>query len=224
LRHCASGPAVSARVTAVKRNPRGPNSPDTPQAHQEALLRTQTRLLWHRFTKAMDPYVFLPAAALVLLFVSIGSFLPDRTEAVFALAQQFIATHFGWFYVVVTLLLLILCVVIVFSRWGRLRLGPDDSRPEYSRVSWLAMLFSAGMDSGSLVDDIVTSGGHPDPPRIQRVFWAVSEGLVAITLLLAGGLQALQTASLTVGLPMAVVLLVTGYGLLIEMRRGGDPR
>jgi choline/glycine/proline betaine transport protein len=85
----------------------------------------------------------------------------------------------------------------------------------------IVTFFVTSSDSGSLVDDIVTSGGHPNPPRIQRVFWAVSEGLVAITLLIAGGLQALQTASLTVGLPMAGVLLVTVYGLWLEMRGGG---
>ena len=64
----------------------------------------------------------------------------------------------------------------------------------------VVVFFVTSSDSGSLVDDMVTSGGHPNPPRAQRIFWVVSEGTVASTLLLSGGLQALRTASLTSGL------------------------
>lgn len=77
----------------------------------------------------------------------------------------------------------------------------------------IVVFFITSSDSGSLVDDMVTSGGHPDPPKAQRVFWAVSEGTVAGTLLYAGGLQALRTASLQSGLPMAVLLLFSAVGL-----------
>lgn len=82
----------------------------------------------------------------------------------------------------------------------------------------ILIFFVTSSDSGSLVDDMVTSGGHPNPPRAQRVFWAVAEGAVAATLLIAGGLQALRTASLTTGLPMAVFLLVAMFGLIRALR------
>ncbi len=77
----------------------------------------------------------------------------------------------------------------------------------------IVVFFITSSDSGSLVDDMVTSGGDPNPPKAQRVFWAVSEGAVAATLLLAGGLTALRTASLTTGVPMTLFLLVACYGL-----------
>lgn len=80
------------------------------------------------------------------------------------------------------------------------------------------IFFVTSSDSGSLVDDMVTSGGHPNPPRAQRVFWALAEGAVAATLLITGGLQALRAASLTTGLPMAVFLLVAMYGLIRALR------
>jgi choline/glycine/proline betaine transport protein len=80
------------------------------------------------------------------------------------------------------------------------------------------VFFVTSSDSGSLVDDMVTSGGHPDPPRAQRVFWALAEGSVAATLLYFGGLTALRTASLTTGLPMALFLLVAAYGLVRAVR------
>ncbi len=78
--------------------------------------------------------------------------------------------------------------------------------------------FITSSDSGSLVDDMVTSGGHPDPPTAQRVFWAFAEGAVAIVLLYTGGLAALQTASITSGLPITVLLLFSAYGLLKALR------
>jgi len=84
------------------------------------------------------------------------------------------------------------------------------------------VFFITSSDSGSLVDDMVTSGGHPNPPAAQRVFWAVSEGAVAATLLVAGGLQALRTASLISGLPMALILLATAVALVRAFRQD-DP-
>jgi choline/glycine/proline betaine transport protein len=83
--------------------------------------------------------------------------------------------------------------------------------------------FVTSSDSGSLVIDIITAGGNPEPPKLQRVFWAVLEGLVAAALLLAGGLVALQTAAVATGLPFAVVLLGMCYSLhkgLAEYRGG----
>jgi choline/glycine/proline betaine transport protein len=78
--------------------------------------------------------------------------------------------------------------------------------------------FITSSDSGSLVDDMVTSGGHPDPPTAQRIFWAFSEGAVAAVLLYFGGLKALQTASITSGLPITVALLVVCYGLVKALK------
>ncbi|MGD1863882.1 MAG: BCCT family transporter [Phormidesmis sp.] len=77
----------------------------------------------------------------------------------------------------------------------------------------VVVFFVTSSDSGSLVVDSLTSGGKLESPVTQRVFWAITEGVVAAVLLLGGGLQALQTASITTGLPFAVVLLVMCYSL-----------
>ena len=82
----------------------------------------------------------------------------------------------------------------------------------------IVLFFVTSSDSGSLVIDMLASGGNPDPPTIQRVFWAITEGAVAATLLWLGGLSALQTASITTGLPFTVVLLVMCYSLLKALR------
>lgn len=96
------------------------------------------------------------------------------------------------------------------------------------------LFFVTSSDSGSYVIDMLTAGGHANPPVVQRVFWALTEGFVAATLLIGGGLQALQTAAITTGLPIAAILLVVCYslyrGLQIEQlpqtaaeRQNADP-
>lgn len=77
----------------------------------------------------------------------------------------------------------------------------------------VTVFFVTSSDSGSLVVDHLTSGGKLDSPVPQRVFWAVMEGVVAATLLIGGGLTALQTASVMTGLPFAIILLLMIYSL-----------
>ncbi|WP_298326564.1 BCCT family transporter [Haloactinopolyspora sp.] len=72
----------------------------------------------------------------------------------------------------------------------------------------VAVFFITSSDSGSLVVDMLASGGHPDPPTWSRVLWALLEGAVAIALLLAGGLVALQAGAIATALPFSVVLIL----------------
>ena len=78
--------------------------------------------------------------------------------------------------------------------------------------------FVTSSDSGSLVIDMLAAGGHTDPPKIQRVFWAVTEGAVAAVLLLVGGLGALQAASIAAGLPFAVIMVFMCIALMRALR------
>ena len=77
----------------------------------------------------------------------------------------------------------------------------------------IVTFFVTSSDSGSLVIDIITSGGNENPPIWQRIFWAVSEGVVASVLLLAGGLSALQTAAISSALPFSVIMIFMCVGL-----------
>ncbi|MCF8028421.1 MAG: BCCT family transporter [Desulfobacteraceae bacterium] len=76
--------------------------------------------------------------------------------------------------------------------------------------------FVTSSDSGSMVIDIITSGGNPNPPVLSRLFWAIMEGVVAAALLMGGGLVALQTATITTGLPFAIVIL----GMCVALYKG----
>ncbi len=85
----------------------------------------------------------------------------------------------------------------------------------FAAIVLVTIFFVTSSDSGSLVVDHLTSGGKLDSPTTQRVFWAIMEGVIAAVLLIGGGLATLQTASVSTGLPFAIVLLVSVYSLYI---------
>jgi BCCT family betaine/carnitine transporter len=95
-------------------------------------------------------------------------------------------------------------------------------------VFLIAIFFITSADSGSLVMDIITAGGKLDAPVQQRVFWCVLSGLVAIALMLGGGMASLQAMTISVGLPFGVVLLLMCASLFIALREeftaAGNPR
>lgn len=81
------------------------------------------------------------------------------------------------------------------------------------------VFFVTSSDSGSLVVDTITAGGKLEAPVAQRVFWASFEGLVAIALLVGGGLKALRAAAISTGLPFAFVLLAMCVSLIVGLRQ-----
>ena len=80
------------------------------------------------------------------------------------------------------------------------------------------VFFITSSDSGSLVIDSITAGGKVDAPVQQRVFWCTFEGLVAIALLLGGGLASLQAAAIATGFPFAIVLVAMCYSTYVGLR------
>lgn len=102
-----------------------------------------------------------------------------------------------------------------------------DALPMSSITSFIAIVlvivfFVTSSDSGSLVIDVIAAGGKVDAPTPQRVFWCLFEGLVAIALILGGGLVALQAMAVSTGLPFTIVLLIAAFstikGLMSEPR------
>ena len=102
-----------------------------------------------------------------------------------------------------------------------------DALPLAQITSFIAIIlvvvfFVTSSDSGSLVIDVIAAGGKVDAPTPQRVFWCIFEGLVAIALILGGGLVALQAMAVSTGLPFTIVLLMSTVavikGLMSEPR------
>ena len=98
--------------------------------------------------KNIEPAVFIPAAILAFAGVAYAIIAGEQAESVFVMLRDVITANIGWFYSVGVGVFLIGSIVVAFSDWGRLKLGPDDSEPEFSFRAWFAMLFSAGMGIG----------------------------------------------------------------------------
>ncbi|WP_148714522.1 glycine betaine uptake BCCT transporter [Chitinolyticbacter meiyuanensis] len=92
--------------------------------------------------------VFRISVALAALFVAWGALMPDAMSATTQAMLGFTISHFGWFYLLSVFGFLCFALYLAFGRFGRIRLGGDDAEPTFSRASWFAMLFSAGMGIG----------------------------------------------------------------------------
>lgn len=90
---------------------------------------------------------------------------------------------------------------------------PFSSIISFITVILIITFFVTSSDSGSLVIDSLASGGASVTPVWQRVFWATAEGLVASTLLLAGGLSALQTMTIASALPFTIIMIIAAFGM-----------
>ncbi|WP_292757051.1 BCCT family transporter [Methylophaga sp. UBA2689] len=100
--------------------------------------------------------------------------------------------------------------IALFKLYERL---PLTSIVSFITVILIMTFFVTSSDSGSLVIDSLASGGSSNTPVWQRVFWAALEGLVAAALLIAGGLSALQTMSITSALPFAIIMVLAAIGM-----------
>ena len=113
----------------------------------------------------INPPVFFVSAGLILAFALLGAMFPQRAKRVFEALQAEIIWDFGWFYIACVAAFLVFVVFLMLSRYGDVRLGPEDSEPEYSYLSWFAMLFSAGMGIGLLFFGVAEPIEHyANPP------------------------------------------------------------
>ncbi len=98
----------------------------------------------------MDRSVFKISVGIAALFVLVGVLIPDQLGNAMGIAQDFVLETFGWFYQLVATFFLLFAAFMIFSKYGKIKLGKKDDKPEYNRATWFAMLFSAGMGIGLL--------------------------------------------------------------------------
>jgi len=105
-----------------------------------------------------------------------------------------------------------------------LELLPWSSVISVFAIAMVAVFFVTSADSGALVVDLLASGGADRTPVWQRIFWSLSMGAVAIALLLADGLTALQTATIASALPFSIILLLSLWGLFKALKLDATKR
>lgn len=113
-----------------------------------------------------NPPVFITSAVVILAFVAFGVFFTETTGAVASAVQGFITSYFGWFYIISVSFFLVFAVALLFTRYGKVRLGADDSRPEFSTWAWFAMLFTAGMGIGLVYFGVAEPVAHFTSPPV----------------------------------------------------------
>lgn len=119
---------------------------DSQTQAEGALPQEPSRKL--RTHRSVQPIVFFSASGLLLAFLVFGVFARDTAQATFPALLEVVGSQMGWLYVLAVNIFLGLCVWLALSKHARTRLGRDHDRPEFSRLSWLTMLFSAGMGIG----------------------------------------------------------------------------
>ncbi|TWT01505.1 BCCT family transporter [Planomicrobium sp. CPCC 101079] len=92
--------------------------------------------------------VFWYSIIISLIVVLWGAIAPENLESFTTNVTSQLTAKFGWFYLLLVIAILLFCVYMMFSRFGNVKLGKKDDEPEFSRLSWFAMLFSAGMGMG----------------------------------------------------------------------------
>ena len=92
--------------------------------------------------------VFFGSAALILALVIYSVAFPEGAQTLFGAVQAWIIANLSWLYILAVAIILLMVVMLALSRYGDIKLGPDHSEPDYSSLTWFAMLFSAGMGIG----------------------------------------------------------------------------
>ncbi len=92
--------------------------------------------------------VFWVAAILVLCFVILSLVVPEAAKAAFEGSKQWSINNFDWLFMVAGNIFVLFCLALIFLPVGKVRLGGEDAKPEFSTISWFAMLFAAGMGIG----------------------------------------------------------------------------
>lgn len=114
----------------------------------------------------IDKPVLIVSAAVVVVLLVVGFTAPEQLATGTSTLLAWIYANLTWAFVVGATGFVVFALVIAFSRFGKIRLGQDDERPEHSRSSWIAMMFSAGMGIGLMFYGVTEPVTHlMTPPR-----------------------------------------------------------
>lgn len=130
----------------------------------------------------INPPVFFGALIVIGLFLAIGVAFPSQAATIFGDLQANILGTFGWLYLLSVGIVLGAMLLLCFSRFGDLKLGPDDATPDFSFPSWIAMLFAAGMGIGLMfygVGEPITH--YMLPPTAEPLSVAAVREAMAVT-------------------------------------------
>lgn len=113
-----------------------------------------------------SPVIFFVSAGIIVGFVVLTLLMPTGVGDFFGTASEWIFTNLGWFYVLGITVFLIFLILVAVGRFGKMRLGQDDEKPEHSNIAWFGMLFAAGIGTILLFWAVAEPANHfANPPR-----------------------------------------------------------
>ena len=127
--------------------------------------------------KGLHPGMGIASKAMVIVFVVFTALNVEFANSIYSAVRGWIETALNWYYVSALVIMFFVCLYLMTSRHGAIKLGDDDSKPEFSNFSWFAMLFSAGVGIGLLFFGIAEPmfyfdntqpWGYPNNPFADR--------------------------------------------------------
>ena len=126
--------------------------------------------------------VFISAVTVIAIFLGIGVFLPGQAQSVFSGLQAWILGSFGWLYLLSVGIFLGAVLILTIGRLGDLKLGPDDAEPDFPYLTWIAMLFAAGMGIGLMYYAVGEPMTHyAAPPEADPLTIAARREAMSVT-------------------------------------------
>ena len=117
--------------------------------------------------KKQNNLVFYVSLVIVSLIAISGLFFSEQFGVMAGKMMSFLTVNFGWLYLLAMFVFVIVALLLAFSKYGKIKLGPDDSVPEFSTKSWFAMLFGAGMGIGLVFWGVAEPISHfVNPPNM----------------------------------------------------------
>lgn len=130
-----------------------------------------------------DPFIFFTTAGLAILVVTASVINLESTNWILKATQNWIVSQFAWLFVTSVTGFLGFAIYLCISKYGRIRLGPDDSTPDFTRMTWFAMLFSAGMGIGLVFYGVAEPVLHyVTPPSESPMTPAAARDAMRITM------------------------------------------
>jgi choline/glycine/proline betaine transport protein len=145
---------------------------------------------------------------------------PELADRAFGMAQRWVTSHFDWFYMLAVTGFLVFLIGIAASRFGDIRLGPDEATPEFSFVSWTAMLFAAGMGIGLMYFGVGEPMQHYLQPPTASPQTAQAAREAMLTTFFHWGLHAWAIYGV---MGLALAYFAVRYNLPLTMRSGLYP-
>lgn len=158
-----------------------------------------TTRLHDRLGLRTSPRIFFGSAALIVVFTASMALFPDPVRSVFGAAAHWLRFDLGWFYTAAATLLVVFSLGLAASRYGRVKLGPDDAEPAYSGLSWFAMMFAAGVGATLMFWGIAEPMNHYARPPLGAAPYSDEAAW-----------DALSIANFHFGIHMWAILVVPG--------------